>query len=68
MTGQDLADRAFAALVEIGRRDLALLVHVFEDNDGRPYIETGMIDEDDLDDPEADLALIHRAEQVAFGI
>lgn len=65
MTGQDLADRTFAALVEVGRRDLALLVHVFEDDDGTPYVEA--IDPDDLDDPEQDLALIARAEQIARG-
>lgn len=70
MTGQELADRVHAALSEVGRSDLGQLVVVFEDDDGRPYVETGMIstEEGDEDCTPDELALIERAERIAWGL
>lgn len=53
------AQVAYAALCEVGRRDLADLVLFFTDDDGSLYIEPM----EDLN--EADLALMSRAERLA---
>ena len=50
---------AFAALMEVGRRDLALLIQWFDD-DGDGYIE---VNDDILS--EADWALVDKAETLA---
>ena len=53
------ADIAFAALCEVGRRDLGLLVQVFYDDDGSPYVEAN-----DEILGESDWALVDKAEAI----
>ncbi len=54
------ADVAHAALLEAGRPDLAELVHVFENEDGSPYLEYW---DDDLPS-DNDRRLMNKAQEI----
>lgn len=59
-----VAEAAYGALVEVGRRDLALGFLTFADDDGTPYLEP--LDPDELTDD--DLKVLERAERLALEV